>query len=334
MPVRVLVSFNRDKRQLFDAVALPFDLHFSSEEDLLRGLVERELRYFCPATDFSVPLLEQRLAEASPETNRIELRMEAFGAVPIVLLMSPEIYDALTEGGPVGWKTLLEPSAPLTLMHAHDNSADGLAVLAAINQAATQAFGSVPIEQEHAGRDGIIHAVEGLVRQYAPDDLAVLQHGLAEGRWRADVLALRQDTAYAAMQRHPGLRAVMVHPSDGSAWAHLVLGTLAEGSDEDSRCLLRDGRGAAEPPAESGLSDERRGPSRDGGPASHGAGLDRGRVAGRSSSIAADPAARAHSAQASTGVETVARCQSRPGHFVQHARPPADRSQTWPLGLS
>lgn len=143
--------------------------------------------------------------------------------------MHPEVYAALQVDGRVGWHTLLSSNAP-TLMHAHASSADGLAILAAMATAAGDGP-ELRLDAWEAGHhDEFVHVLQSHVMEYAPDDAAIVERGLSNGRWRAGVLALQERSAYTALARYPELPAVLVHPDDGTAWAHYVLAQMGPSS--------------------------------------------------------------------------------------------------------
>jgi hypothetical protein len=173
----ISIAANRDKKALLTAIAdllgandpdIGFNFHYYSDDDVLRWVVYRDFRCFCPASAFSIPELERRLAQRPEGIGQSSIDLRVFGGTPIVLMMSSDVYRSLEEGGPVGWQTLLSLTARVGLMHAHGESADGLAVMTAVSEAAARRFGSVSVEDEYSGRDEFVRAVEGQVLEYAP----------------------------------------------------------------------------------------------------------------------------------------------------------------------
>jgi Mg-chelatase subunit ChlD len=239
MPEQISIAANPDKKPFLVAAAKnaihseeksAYRFHYYADTDLLRAVAGRDFRYFCPSSAFSIPELERYLSEAPWADQEVELDLRPFAATPIVLLMRPEFYAAVGMDGPVGWRTLLSSHAPC-LMQAHTGSADGLAVLAAMATAAGDAAAGdaaeLSLDTLEAGQhDEFVDALQSRVTEYGPCDAAVAEHALADGRWRTDVVALQESSAYAVLARYQDLPAVIVHPADGTAWAHSVLGRM------------------------------------------------------------------------------------------------------------
>lgn len=215
-----------------------FDFHFYADSDVLRWVAARDFRCFCPSSSFSIPELERHFDErAGDGAERPGIELFPFATTPVVLMMSPDVYASLEKSGePVGWGSLLSRNRQLGLMHAHARSADGLAVVTAAHMAAAQRLGLVDHDAVNEDHDSLMQAMQSAVIEYGPDDAAVVEHGLPEGRWRADVVALQERTAYAAAARFPDLSLVVVHPQDASVWAEQVLGrtTTADSAEPES----------------------------------------------------------------------------------------------------
>ncbi|GIE97654.1 vWA domain-containing protein [Paractinoplanes rishiriensis] len=239
----ISIAATEDKREFLAAASNmvhrgrpnpPYEFRYYSDTDVMRFVAGRDFRIFCPSSVFSLAELEQHLDLYRRADDDREVGLVPFAASPVVLLMRPEIYTEIRAHGPIGWRTLLS-SDWLRLMHAHSHSADGLAVLAAM---ATAAGGSPEIDHDEfeSGRsDEFIEALQRQVMEYAPNDVGVVERGMPDGEWRADVLALQEHSAIAAVSRHPDLPAVLVHPDDGTAWVHSVLGRTGSqrpGEDE------------------------------------------------------------------------------------------------------
>jgi Mg-chelatase subunit ChlD len=245
MPEPISIAATPDKKPLLAAAAErmshgnerpPFHFHYYPDGDVLRSVVGHDFRYFCPSSAFSLPELERHMSEAPWADEGEEIDLRPFAATPIVLLMHPEFYAAVRANGPVGWHTLLS-SKGARLMHAHTGTADGLAVLAAMATASGEAP-ELALDTLEAGRhDEFVDALQSRVMEYGPDDDAVADHALTDGRWKTDILALRESSAYAALARHADLPAVLVHPADGTAWAHSVLGRMGPPRPTDEPAL-------------------------------------------------------------------------------------------------
>jgi Mg-chelatase subunit ChlD len=235
MPEPISIAATHDKQPFLAAAAertghggpdSPYRFRYYSDSDVLRSVAGHDFRYFCPSSAFSLPELDLYLEQTTGPDERGDIGLVAFAATPVVLLMHPEVYAAAVRADDrVGWRTLLSSDTP-GLMHAHAGSADGLAVLAAMATAAGDAP-ELRLDAWEAGHhDEFVHALQSHVMEYAPDDAAIIERGLPDGQWRAHILALQERSAYAALARYPELPAVLVHPADGTAWAHCVLGRM------------------------------------------------------------------------------------------------------------
>jgi Ca-activated chloride channel family protein len=199
-----------------------YNFFYCDDDDaIIDGVVGRDFRYFCLSSLFVLPELERRLQQRSRPFGDDTFDIVSFAATPVVLMVSPQVHGHLREvDGHVGWRSLLAKEPPVHLMHAHVATPDGMAVLMALATATGDDLERWSIDVASQSPDGFVDRIQQTVMEYGPDDAAVVRHGLPEGRWRADVLALRERSAFNAAVYNPDLPAVVVHPYDGTAWAH------------------------------------------------------------------------------------------------------------------
>jgi Ca-activated chloride channel family protein len=194
---------------------------YYDDDAIIDSVIGRDFRYFCPSSTFVFPELERRLQQMSRPFGDDTFGIASFAASPVVLMMSPQVHSHLRRmDGRVGWRSLLARDSAVRLMQPHMATPDGIAVLMAL---ATAAGADLDRQPADAAPDGLVGRIQQTVMEYGPDDAAVVRHGLPEGRWRADVLAVQERSAFNAAERYPDLPAVIVHPNDGTAWAHHAL---------------------------------------------------------------------------------------------------------------
>lgn len=227
-----------------------FNLRYYNDADVIKWVAARDFRCFCPSSSFSILELERQLDErASYSGERSGIELRSFATTPVVLMMSPAVFARLEKsgGGPIGWESLLLPNTQIGLMHAHARSADGLAVVTAAHMAAAQRKGLEDASADDKDHDRLMRAMQSVVIEYGPDDAAVVEHGLPEGRWRADVVAIQERTAYLAAARFPNLPIVVVHPHDASVWADQVIGWTTQTPPDEQETVDRLVRGLRNP---------------------------------------------------------------------------------------
>jgi len=212
---------------------------YYDDDAIIDGVVSRNFRYFCLSCTFVLPELERRLQQVSQPFDDDTVGIVSFAASPVVLMMSPQVHGRLrrVDGG-VGWRSLLARDSVVRLMQAHVATPDGMAVLMALATAAGADLDRRPADAANGAPDGFVSHIQQTVMEYGPDDAAVVRHGLPEGRWRADVLAVQERSAFNAAERYPDLPAVIVHPNDGTAWAHHALCRIATEQSADDAAFF------------------------------------------------------------------------------------------------
>ncbi|WP_436703660.1 VWA domain-containing protein [Geodermatophilus sp. CPCC 205761] len=198
-----------------------FVFHYYPEEEVLQWVVARDFRCFSPGSAFFFPELERQWRDRpwSDGTDLPVITPSSFASSPIVFLMSPAVaagVGAVDRG--LGWADLFDPTRPLRFMHAHARSGDGLAVVTAAYNAGLKELGATSLDDAGPALDRLMAGVQERIVEYGPDDATVIDRAAAGGDWRADVVLVQERSALAALARHPGLHAVLVHPEGDSSW--------------------------------------------------------------------------------------------------------------------